>query len=142
MAAGLLSFPVLAALSVGLLIVHVLLQSTLAVRETGTEWNTGPRDTEVKPKGALAGRAKRASANFRETYPGFVVLILALAIAGDAWHLGLTGTIVWFAARIAYIPLYLAGVSYIRSYVWLVAMAGLGLMFAGVVLAAVLRGAS
>ena len=84
MAAGLLSFPMLAALSVGLLIFHVLLQSTLAVRETGKEWNTGPRDTEVKPKSALAGRAKRASANFRETYPGFVVLVLALAIAGDA----------------------------------------------------------
>jgi uncharacterized MAPEG superfamily protein len=136
MAAGLLSFPVLAALSVGLLIFHVLLQSTLAVRETGKEWNAGPRDIEVKPKSALAGRAKRASANFRETYPGFVVLVLALAIAGDAWHLGLTGSIVWFVARITYIPLYLGGVSYIRSYVWVAAMVGLALMAAGVILKA------
>jgi len=136
MAAGLLSFPVLAALSVGLLIFHVLLQSTLAVRETGKEWNAGPRDTEIKPRSALAGRAKRASANFRETYPGFVALILVLAIAGDAWHLGLTGTIVWFMARIAYIPLYLAGVSYIRSYVWVVAMLGMALMAAGVIIKA------
>jgi uncharacterized MAPEG superfamily protein len=53
MAAGLLSFPVLAALSAGLLIVHVLLQSTLAVRETGKEWNAGPRDIDVKPKSLL-----------------------------------------------------------------------------------------
>ena len=67
MAAGLLSFPVLAALSVGLLVFHVLLQSTLALRETGTEWNAGPRDHEVKLRSALAGRARRASANFRET---------------------------------------------------------------------------
>src|SRR6478672_10195674 len=103
MSAGLLSFPVLAALSVVLLIVHVLFQSTLAVRETGTEWNTGPRDTEMKPRSALAGRAKRASANFRETYPGFVVLVLALAIEGDAWGLGFWGAIIWFVARIAYI---------------------------------------
>ena len=137
MAAGLLSFPVLAALSVGLLMFHVLLQSTLAVRETGTEWNAGPRDTEVKPRSALAGRAKRASANFRETYPGFVALVLALALGGDAWHLGLAGTLVWFAARITYIPLYLGGVPYVRSYIWLVAMAGLGLMFAGVVIKAI-----
>lgn len=137
MAAGLLSFPVLAALSVVLLIVHVLLQSTLAVRETGKEWNAGPRDIEVKPKSALAGRAKRASANFRETYPGFVVLVLALAISGDVWHLGLIGALVWFAARIVYIPLYLRGVSYVRSFVWVVAMAGLAMMFAGVVLSAV-----
>ena len=136
MAAGLLSFPVLAALSVGLLIAHVMLQSTLAVRETGTEWNAGPRDTEVKPRGVLAGRAQRASANFRETYPGFVALVAALAVGGDAWHLGLIGTLVWFAARIVYIPLYLGGVPYVRSYIWLVAMAGLGMMFLGVVVKA------
>jgi uncharacterized MAPEG superfamily protein len=137
MAAGLLSFPALAALSVGLLMVHVLLQSTLAVRETGKDWNAGPRDAEAKIRGAVAGRAKRASANFRETYPGFVVLILALAIGGDSWGLGFAGTLVWFAARIAYIPLYLGGVAYVRSYVWLVAMLGLAMMFAGVVLSAV-----
>jgi uncharacterized MAPEG superfamily protein len=136
MAAGLLSFPVLAALSVGLLMLHVFLQSTLAVRETGTAWNAGPRDTEVKLKSALAGRAKRASANFRETYPGFVALVLALAIGGDAVNLGLIGALVWFAARIVYIPLYLGGVAYIRSYVWLVAMTGLGLMFLGVIIRA------
>lgn len=136
MAAGLLSFPVLAALSVALLLVHVLLQSTLALRETGPEWNAGPRDTDVKLKSARAGRAKRASANFRETYPGFVVLVLALAVGGDAWGLGFWGTIVWFLARIAYIPLYLGGVAYIRSYVWCVAMLGLAMMFAGVVIKA------
>jgi uncharacterized MAPEG superfamily protein len=136
MAAGLLSFPALAAFSVVLLIVHVLLQSSLAVRETGKEWNAGPRDVEIKPKSALAGRAKRASANFRETYAGFVVLVLALAIGGDAWHLGLVGALVWFAARVAYIPLYLGGVAYVRSFVWVVAMAGLALMFAGVIIKA------
>ena len=134
MAAGLLSFPVLAASSVVLLMVHILLQSTLALRETGPEWNAGPRDTEMKLKTALAGRAERASANFRETYPGFVVLVMALAIGGDAWGLGFWGAIVWFAARIAYIPLYLGGVAYIRSYIWCVALLGLVMMGAGVVI--------
>ena len=66
-----------------------------------------------------------------------MALVLALAIAGDAWHLGLTGTLVWFAARIVYVPLYLRGVHYYRSFVWLIAMAGLGLMAAGVVIKAV-----
>ena len=78
MAAGFLSFPVLAALSVVLLMFHVLLQSTLAYREVGRDWNAGPRDIERKPTDALAGRAARASGNFRETYPGFVVLVLDL----------------------------------------------------------------
>jgi uncharacterized MAPEG superfamily protein len=134
MAAGLLSFPVLAALSVVLLMVHVLLQSSIATRELGRDWNAGPRDEDMKPKSAMAGRAKRASANFRETYPAFVALALGLAIGGDAWHLGLIGALVWFAARIVYIPLYLGGVPYVRSLVWLVAMGGMALMGAGVVI--------
>src|SRR5690606_32502818 len=100
--AGLLSFPVLAALSVVLLIFHVLLQANLAMRELGRAWNAGARDEARAPRGVLAGRAERASANFRETYPGFVVLVLALAVSGDpGW--GLTGTLLWFAARIVYI---------------------------------------
>jgi uncharacterized MAPEG superfamily protein len=110
------------------------------MKETGTEWNAGPRDDKPKPLGELAGRAERASANFRETYPGFVVLVLALAVAGDPSGLGFWGALVWFAARIVYIPLYLGGVAYVRSYVWLVAALGLAMMFAGVLYQAWLHG--
>ncbi|MDB5550706.1 MAG: hypothetical protein JWL86_690 [Rhizobium sp.] len=136
MAAGFLTFPVLAALSVVLLMFHVLLQSSLAVKETGKEWNAGPRDSEPNSLGVMAGRAQRASGNFRETYPGFVVLVLALAVGGDTSGIGLAGTLVWFAARIIYIPLYLGGVPYIRSYVWLVAAGGLAMMFLAVLYSA------
>jgi uncharacterized MAPEG superfamily protein len=136
MAAGLLSFPVLAASSVVLLMVHVLLQSRIATKELGRDWNAGPRDENRKPKSTLAGRAARASANFRETYPAFVVLVLGLAVAGDAWYLGFVGTLVWFVARIVYIPLYLGGVPYVRSLVWVIGMIGLVMMFAGIVIKA------
>lgn len=139
MAAGLLSFPVLAALSVVLLVVHVLLQSSIATKELGRHWNAGPRDEGRKPKSALAGRAARASANFRETYPAFVVLVLALAINGDAWHLGFAGALLWFAARIIYIPLYLGGVPYIRSLVWVAGMVGLAMMAVAIVIPALWR---
>ena len=134
--AGLLSFPVLAVLSVVLLMFHVLLQASLAVRELGRDWNAGPRDEARALRGVLAGRAARASGNFRETYPGFVVLVLALAVSGDPSGWGLTGALVWFAARIVYIPLYLGGVPYVRSLVWLVAMAGLAIMAYGVLYSA------
>ena len=136
MAAGFLTFPVLAALSVVLLMFHVILQSSLAYREVGREWNAGPRDRAPKPLGEMAGRAARASGNFRETYPGFVVLVLALAIGGDVSGIGFAGTLVWFAARIVYIPLYLGGVPYIRSFVWLVAAGGLAMMLFAVLYSA------
>ncbi|MGE6741444.1 MAPEG family protein [Allorhizobium pseudoryzae] len=118
-------------LSVVLLVLHVMLQGFLATRELGSQWNAGPRDEGLKPKSALAGRAERASSNFRETYPAFVGLILALAFYGDAGGWGLVGGWIWFLCRIAYIPLYLAGIPYIRSLVWLGSLGGIGLMIIG-----------
>ena len=119
---------VLLVLSVALLVFHVSLQGMLATRELGSRWNAGPRDDAREPAGILAGRAARASANFRETYPGFVALALAVAIANDPSGWDLIGAWLWFIARLVYIPLYLAGIPYIRSFVWVVALAGLGIM--------------
>jgi uncharacterized MAPEG superfamily protein len=121
-------FPVLVAWSVVLLVVQIGLQGMLATRELGSQWNAGPRDDEAKPKGKLAGRAARASKNLQETYPAFIGLALALAIAGDPSGWGLIGAWIWFACRILYIPLYLAGVPYIRSLVWVGSLAGLAIM--------------
>jgi uncharacterized MAPEG superfamily protein len=124
---------VLIVLSVALLVFHILLQGMFATKELGSQWNAGPRDGAREPQGILAGRAARASANFRETYPGFVALALALTIAGDPSGFGLIGAWLWFVARLAYIPLYLAGIPYIRSLVWLASLAGLAVM-AGVII--------
>ena len=38
------------------------------------------------------------------------------------------GAILWFVARIAYVPLYLLGIPYLRSLVWAASMLGLLLM--------------
>lgn len=134
-AAALASPPVLVLLagSVLLLVFHVALQGVLATIELGSAWNAGPRDDRREPAGKVAGRAARASANFRETYPAFVGLALALAIAGDPSGWGIAGAWIWFTARITYIPLYLAGVPYVRSLVWLASLAGLLIMAAVVV---------
>ncbi|WP_280992072.1 MAPEG family protein [Ochrobactrum sp. 19YEA23] len=115
--------------SVVLLVAHVLLQAMTATRELGTDWNAGPRDEGLKPSGAIAGRAERASTNFRETYPAFIALALALTLKGDASVWGIYGAWLWFACRIVYIPLYLAGIPYIRSLIWVGSMVGLGVMF-------------
>lgn len=119
---------VLLALSVALLVFHILLQGMLSTRELGSAWNAGPRDEPRQPAGMIAGRAARASANFRETYPAFVALALSLVITGDPAGYGLAGAWLWFVARLVYLPLYLAGVPYIRSLVWTVALLGLAIM--------------
>ena len=120
-----------------LLVVHVLMQaftvSAEASKTLGASWNAGPRDQGFEPKGKIAGRAKRASANFRETYPAFIGLALALALKGDVSGWGVGGAWLWFACRLFYIPLYLAGVPYIRSLAWACSMLGLAMMFVALV---------
>lgn len=119
----------LVGLSVLLLVVHVMLQGMTATTEFGLEWNAGPRDGSREPHGRLSGRASRASANFRETYPAFLALAFGVIMAGDPAGLALTGAWIWLICRVIYIPLYLAGIPYIRTFVWLGSMLGLALMF-------------
>ncbi|MEF2074081.1 MAPEG family protein [Consotaella aegiceratis] len=114
--------------SVVILFVHIGLQGQLATAERGLDWNASARDGEQKPLGKYAGRADRALRNFLETYPAFIGLALALAMTNRAGGLGMIGAWLWFVARIVYIPLYLFGVPYVRSLVWLASLLGLVLM--------------
>jgi uncharacterized MAPEG superfamily protein len=106
----------------------VMLQGQLATRELGVGWNAGPRDGGEQPKGVAAGRAQRALDNLKETYPIFIALALGLAVSGRTGGVGATGAILWFVARLVYHPLYLFGVPYLRSLVWLASAFGLLLM--------------
>ncbi|HEV2511847.1 MAPEG family protein [Bosea sp. (in: a-proteobacteria)] len=116
--------------SVALLFVHIGAQAIAATSELGSAWNAGPRDEGVRPKGVVAGRAERALRNYLETYPAFVALAAALVASGRADGIGFMGAVVWLIARIVYIPLYLTGIPYWRSLVWLAAVVGLALMAA------------
>lgn len=111
-----------------LLFAHLMIQGQTATRERGLAWNAGARDGEQPPLGPLAGRAARAFTNFQETYPAFIALALGLAVTGQTGGLGATGAILWFTARVAYIPLYLLGIPYVRGLAWIASMLGLLLM--------------
>ncbi|MHC5306062.1 MAPEG family protein [Bartonella sp. LJL80] len=120
----------LLALSVILLLVHIFLQAFFATKDLGRTWNAGPRDGNEKPQSVLAGRAGRASANFRETYPAFIALMLMAEFQPVDVMLTVAGGTVWLVARLVYLPLYLAGIPYIRSLIWLASIAGLVIMLA------------
>ena len=98
----------------------------------GVEFAASARDEEPKQDGDLLGRAERALKNFLETWPAFIVLALVANFADPGDPVVLWGAIVWYVARIAYLPLYLFGIFMIRSLVWCVSAIGLAMMFFGI----------
>jgi uncharacterized MAPEG superfamily protein len=75
----------------------------------------------------LGGRAERAASNTREAFLLFTPLALVAHLAGVGAE-ALLGAQIFFWARMAYLPVYLAGIIYLRSLVWSVGVAGLALM--------------
>lgn len=108
--------------------VQLLLAATLMTAQRGSRWNVGPRDGEPRPLSGAAGRADRAFRNFLETFPFFAAAVLGVVAAGRTGEASALGVQLYLWARIAYVPLYLAGVPYVRSLVWAVAMAGVVLV--------------
>ncbi|WP_439105791.1 MAPEG family protein [Congregibacter sp.] len=75
----------------------------------------------------LGGRAERAARNTIEALILFVPLALTAQAAGSAEAV-LGGATIFFWARVAYLPIYLVGIPYLRSLVWGVGVAGLVMM--------------
>jgi uncharacterized MAPEG superfamily protein len=115
-----------------LAVVQILLPAHLRNRETGTTYNTGPRDDPGPPVGRVTGRLRRAQQNLFETLPLFAAAILIARVGGRDGALTLWGAWTYFMARIVYVPLYAGGVPYLRSLTWLASMLGLVLLFVAV----------
>ena len=118
-----------------LLVIHVLLAGAFKTRQYGTSWNMGPRDATMPPLCTVAGRLDRARGNFLETFPLAIVALLGVVVAGKANDLTAAAGWLWLASRIAYLPLYGAGVPFARSFVW-----GVGLLALLVALGVLLLG--
>jgi uncharacterized MAPEG superfamily protein len=88
---------------------------------------------DLPPATPLAGRAERAAANTFENLVFFAVLALAAQAAGATGERVLLGAQVFLWARVVYLPVYVAGIPFVRTGVWAVSIVGLGLMVAGMV---------
>lgn len=119
-----------------LALVQVLLPAMWRNRETGIDYNTGPRDEPGPPVGIVTGRLQRAQANLFETLPVFAAVVLVAHIAGREGALTLWGAWLYLVARIVYVPLYAAGVPYLRSLAWSASLLGLVLILLAVLVPA------
>ncbi|MEJ6327642.1 MAPEG family protein [Stenotrophomonas maltophilia] len=111
--------------------VYVFATSTVVTRERGMKWNASARDEQGRPLSPLAGRLQRAQSNFLETFPFFAAAAIAVVVAGRSSETTALAAQAYFWARVVYLPLYAAGVPYVRSLVWLVSLLSiLALVFA------------
>ncbi len=112
--------------------VHIVAASHAASLQRGYRWAASARDHEVAPLTGVAGRLDRALRNFSETFPLFAALLLAAQAIGRHSWLTEAGAILYFVARLAYLPLYVFGVPIVRSLVWNVAALGMALLLVAI----------
>ena len=114
--------------SVILLLVTIAFQAAVTTSSVGLDYNVSNRDEGRQPASVTAQRAKRALANFLETYPAFVALALALAVTGKSGGIGATGALVWIVARALFFPIYVVGIPFVRTLAWAASIVGLVMM--------------
>lgn len=90
----------------------------------GMKIGLGNRDAVPEPT-PLAARADRAARNMLESMPLFICVVVAARYAGAPADQLTLGATLFFWARLAYFGVYLAGIAYLRTAVWAVAVVGL-----------------
>ena len=111
--------------SIVLGLVYVLVAASLATKQRGLKWNASNRDGEPGPLRGAAARAARANGNFLETFPFFAAAVLAVVLTKTNTPHTALGAELYFWARVAYLPIYIVGIPYVRTLVWVVSFWGL-----------------
>lgn len=109
-------------------LIHISAASFSFKHQVGNRYTVGPRDEVIQPTGRAA-RLHRASANFMETFSIFIVCVVVLHFAEATGHLSRLGVTLYLGGRVLYLPLYVAGVPWLRSFAWNAAT--LGIVFVG-----------
>lgn len=118
--------------AVALTFVEVVVAVLAATADVGLPTLAGNRDGRIELAG-LAGRAARAHRNMLESLPLFIALVLIAQVAGKTGAMTLLGAQLFFWGRVAHWLIYLAGIPWLRTLAWAVAVAGLVVIFAALV---------
>jgi uncharacterized MAPEG superfamily protein len=117
------------ALTLILALVQIFWAAGERTQKTGLAWNIGPRD-DAPELPLRAARLQRAQANLYETLPLFAAAVIMAKIAGREGFMTTLGAGLYFWGRLVYVPLYAFGVPAVRSLAWGVALLGLVLVLA------------
>jgi uncharacterized MAPEG superfamily protein len=87
----------------------------------------GNREAMPDPSPATA-RCDRAARNMLENLLLFVAVFVGARLSGGESSMTDRGAAIFFWARLAYFPLYLGGIPYVRTAAWGVALCGVGML--------------
>lgn len=115
-------------------IVQLMLAAQASTSQRGLKWNLSARDQKLPELTGVAGRLDRAYKNFMETFAIFVAAIALVHLGNRLGPLSTLGAELYLAARIAYVPVYAAGVPGVRTLIWLVSLIGIAMvLYAGLI---------
>jgi len=118
--------------AVALTVVQMLVATQGAFMQVGLMRLVGNREGMPEITG-WGGRASRAHWNMLENLVLFAALVLVAVATGKTNDMTLLGAQLFFWARLAYAAIYIAGITWVRTLVWLVSVIGLILIFAQLV---------
>lgn len=84
----------------------------------------GTRDS-IPEASVVAARLERAKNNMLESLPLFLGLAMLVLTKDGSANVTVKGATLFLVARVAYVPIYAAGIPVLRSIAWLTGMAGL-----------------
>ena len=111
-----------------LALVQMLVAVLGAMGQVGLTPLAGNREGLAEMTG-WPGRARRAHLNMLESLVIFAVVVLVAHVAGRANETTALGATLFFWGRVAFALVYLAGIPWLRTLVWLVSVAGILLIF-------------
>ena len=114
--------------AVALTVVQMLVAVSGATLRVGLPMLAGNRENMP----ALTGwsrRAERAHHNMLESLVLFAALVLIAVVANKTSSATLLGAQLFFWARLAYALVFIAGIAWLRTLVWLVSVIGLVIIF-------------
>lgn len=106
-------------------LVQLMLAASFSTAQRGAKWNASARDGEVQPLQGVAARLDRAWRNYMETFPFFAALALAIVVSERTSADTALGAQLYLWSRVIYVPIYAAGIPYLRTLVWVVSIFGL-----------------
>jgi len=100
-------------------IATILIQVLLAVPQVGLPYLSSARD-DARPLSGMAGRAARTVENSIAAIALFAPAVLLLHATGGFTPTTLLAAQAFLLARLAFVPVYLVGIPYLRTAVWMV----------------------